>query len=117
MALTPAMTFCYVTGKNTDSSEKGHSAWARVKGATKNALMRLLPNSFMFRSAMMKPTVGQKRVNKYYKYIAWVYYPGRSLFPGSLSTIQELAKAMIYVSTKDSFKHILEVEDTVKLAQ
>ena len=30
----PEMTFCYVTGAGTDSSEQGRIAWARVKGAT-----------------------------------------------------------------------------------
>jgi hypothetical protein len=39
--LNPEMTFCYVTGAGTDSSEQGRTAWARVKGATENALMRL----------------------------------------------------------------------------
>jgi hypothetical protein len=34
------MTFCYITGAGTDSSEHGRIAWARVKGATENALMR-----------------------------------------------------------------------------
>src|SRR5437867_9443975 len=37
--LNPEMTFCYVTGAGTDSSERGRVAWARVKGATENALI------------------------------------------------------------------------------
>ena len=37
--LNPEMTFCYVTGAGTDSSEQGRVAWARVKGATENALI------------------------------------------------------------------------------
>jgi nucleoside-diphosphate-sugar epimerase len=43
--LNPAMVFCYVTGAGTDSSERGHTAWVRVKGATENALIRLFKKS------------------------------------------------------------------------
>ena len=52
--LNPEMTFCYVTGAGTDSSEQGRIAWARVKGATENALMRLFKQSYMFRPGFMK---------------------------------------------------------------
>ena len=47
--LNPEMTFCYVTGAGTDSSEQGRIAWARVKGATENALIRLFKHAYMFR--------------------------------------------------------------------
>jgi hypothetical protein len=57
--LNPEMTFCYVTGAGTDSSEQGRVAWARVKGATENALMRLFKRSYMFRPGFMKATPGQ----------------------------------------------------------
>src|SRR5215475_7065631 len=50
----PEMTFCYVTGKSTDSSEQGRIAWARVKGATENALLRLFRRAYMFRPGLMK---------------------------------------------------------------
>src|ERR1700730_5259974 len=50
----PGMTFCYVTGAGTDSSEHGGIAWARVKGATENGLMRLFINSYMFRPGFLK---------------------------------------------------------------
>jgi uncharacterized protein YbjT (DUF2867 family) len=59
--LNPQMTFCYVTGKSTDSTEQGRLAWARVKGATENALLRLFPNGYMFRPGFMKATEGQQR--------------------------------------------------------
>src|SRR5471032_805043 len=67
--LNPEMTFCYVTGAGTDSSEQGRVAWARVKGATENALLRLFKKSYMFRPGFMKPSPGQKKVKSYYKYI------------------------------------------------
>src|ERR1700744_2355761 len=52
--------FCYVTGAGTDSSEKGRISWARVKGATENALLRMFRRAYMFRPGFMKPTPGQR---------------------------------------------------------
>ena len=60
--LNPELTFCYVTGAGTDSSEQGRIAWARVKGATENALIRLFKQAYMFRPGFMKATPGQKNV-------------------------------------------------------
>src|SRR6185437_7363952 len=79
--INPDMTFCYVTGGGTDSSEQGRVAWARVKGATENALIRLFKNGYMFRPGFMKATPGQKNLLPIYKYLAWMYRPGRALFP------------------------------------
>ena len=72
-----ALTFCYITGAGTDSSEHGRVAWARVKGATENALMRLFKHSYMLRPGFMKPTRGQKNAKGYYKIVAWLYPIGR----------------------------------------
>src|SRR5882724_10528706 len=71
--LNPGMTFCYVTGAGTDSSEQGRVAWARVKGATENALIRLFKQAYMFRPGFMKATPGQKNIKSYYKFFSWLY--------------------------------------------
>jgi hypothetical protein len=113
----PGMTFCYITGKGTDSSEQGRIAWARVKGATENALMRLFKRAYMFRPGLMKATPGQKNLNPWYKYLAWTYPIGRALFPASFCTLQEVARAMINATAKGYPKPILEVEDIVTLAK
>jgi len=113
----PAMTFCYVTGKGTDGSEQGRVGWARVKGATENALLRLFPHAYMFRPAMMKAYPGQKNLNPYYKYFAWIYPIGRALLPSSFCTLQEVGRAMINAATKGYPKRILEVADIVALAK
>ena len=115
--LNPEMAFCYVTGKSTDSSEQGKVAWARVKGATENALMRLFKRAYMFRPGFMKAMPGQKNLNPYYKYFAGVYPIGRSLFPAGFCTLQEVGRAMINAASKGSPKHILEVADIVELAK
>jgi hypothetical protein len=113
----PEMTFCYVTGAGTDSSEHGRTAWARVKGATENALIRLFKQAYMFRPGFMKATPGQKNVKSFYKYIAWIYPIGRALYPAGFCTLQEVGLAMIKAATKGYPKQILEVEDIVKLAK
>jgi hypothetical protein len=115
--LNPEMTFCYVTGASTDSSEHGRIAWARVKGATENALIRLFKQAYMFRPGFMKATPGQKNVKSFYKYIAWIYPIGRALYPAGFCTLQEVGLAMIKAVTKGYPKQILEVEDIVKLAK
>jgi uncharacterized protein YbjT (DUF2867 family) len=115
--LNPEMTFCYVTGAGTDSSEQGRTAWARVKGATENALMRLFKHAYMFRPGFMKATPGQKNVKSYYKPIAWLYPIGRALYPAGFCTLQEVGQAMINAASKGYPKQILEVKDIVQLAK
>jgi uncharacterized protein YbjT (DUF2867 family) len=110
------MTFCYVTGAGTDSSEKGRVAWARVKGATENALIRLFRKSYMFRPGFMKATPGQKNIKSYYTWIAWLYPIGRVLYPSGFCTLQEVGRAMINAANKGYPKQILEVRDIVQLA-
>jgi hypothetical protein len=115
--LNPDMTFCYVTGAGTDSSEKGRIAWARVKGATENALLRLFKNAYMFRPGFMKASSGQKNLKSWYKYIEWLYPLGRKLYPGGFCTLREVGQAMINVAAKGYSKQILEVKDIVALAK
>jgi uncharacterized protein YbjT (DUF2867 family) len=115
--LNPEMTFCYVTGAGTDSSEQGRVAWARVKGATENALLRLFKRAYMFRPAFMKATPGQKNVKGYYTYFAWLYPIGRALYPAGFCTLREVGLAMIQAAGKGYSKQILEVKDIVALAK
>jgi hypothetical protein len=115
--LNPDMTFCYITGAGTDSSEKGRVRWARVKGATENALMGMFKKSFMFRPGFMKATSGQKNLKSFYKYIDWTYPIGRALYPSGFCTLQEVGKAMINAATQGAPKQILEVKDIVQLSK
>jgi uncharacterized protein YbjT (DUF2867 family) len=115
--LNPATTFCYVTGGGTDSTEHGRVAWARIKGATENALLRLLPKAVMFRPGFMKAMPGQKNVQRWYPFIAWLYPIGRAVYPGGFCTLREVALAMINAAVKGSAKRILEVRDIVELAR
>ena len=110
--LNPEMTFCYVSGTATDSTEKGKSMWARVKGKTENDLLKLpFRQAFMFRPGYMHPTPGLRNALKYYKYIGWMYPFLKAVFPGSVSTLAELGQAMLGVTLKGYDKKVLEVRD------
>jgi len=114
--LNPEMTFCYVTGAGTDSTEHGQVMWARVKGATENELLRMFRRAVMFRPAMMKATSGQRNLKGWYRALAWIYPIGRALAPSKFCTLQEVGRAMINAATAGAPRHVLEVRDIVDLA-
>ena len=114
--LAPDMTFTYVSGAGTDSTEHGKTMWARVKGATENELLRLFRRGVMFRPGFMRATPGQKNLKGWYKVIAWMYPIGRRLYPAGFCTLQEVGQAMIAAASTGSSKRVLEVEDIVALA-
>jgi uncharacterized protein YbjT (DUF2867 family) len=114
----PDMTFCYVSGAATDSSEKGKSMWARVKGKTENDLLKLpFKAAYMFRPGYMQPTPGLNNTLKYYKYITWMYPFLKTVFPGSVSTLADLGQAMLGVTLKGYDKKVLEVRDIKAVAK
>ena len=78
--LNPDMAFCYVSGAGTDSSEKGRSMWARVKGKTENDLLKLFSRAYMFRPGYIHPERGA--VSR----TPWVRVAGMVLLAGRLST-------------------------------
>ncbi len=111
------MTFGYVSGARTDSTEKGRSMWARVKGRTENELAELpFEQEFNFRPGYMHPTPGLKNTLPLYKYTSWLYPVVRKLFPNAVSTLAELGQAMIKAAIIGYPKQVLEVKDIVKLA-
>ena len=116
--LNTKMTFCYVSGTGTRSSEKGGQMWARVKGKTENNLMKLsFKQVFAFRPGYMQPTKGLKNTQKYYKYISWTYPFFRITFPGMAGTLAELGQAMINAAIFGYDKQVLEVKDIAALAK
>jgi uncharacterized protein YbjT (DUF2867 family) len=116
--LNSGMTFCYVSGSGTDSSEKGKRMWARVKGKTENKLMQLpFKKAYMFRPGFMKPTEGMKNTLKGYGFFTWMYPALRPLFPNFVCTLKEVGVAMINTVRKGYSKSILEVADIVALAK
>ena len=115
--LNRGMTFCYVSGAGTDSTEKGRAMWARIKGKTENDLMKLpFKKAYMFRPGFMQATPGLKNTQKYYKYFAWLYPILHPIMPNYMCTLKEVGIAMINTVNKDCPKSILEVKDIVELA-
>jgi len=111
------MTFIYVSGAGTDSTEKGRSMWARVKGRTENALMRLaFRKVHNFRPGVMKPVAGQKHTLAAYKYVGWMFPFIKLVFPNTASTLSQVAHAMIICATTNVDKPIMEVSDINRLA-
>ena len=117
LRLNPDLVFCYVTGAGTDSSERGRSHWARTKGRTENALLRLpFRAAYMFRPGFMRATSGQRNVLNMYKYVDWLYPVFRKLTTTYVSTMEEVGVAMLTAVKKGYPKPVLEVRDIVALA-
>ena len=113
--LNRSMIFCYVSGVGTDSTEKGRSMWARVKGKTENDLMKLpFKAAYMFRPGYIQPTKGLKNTYKIYKVISPLYPILRLLFSKYMVTLEELGKAMINVTLYGTEKKILECRNIVQ---
>lgn len=110
--LNPQMTFCYISGAGTDSSEKGRQMWARVKGKTENDLMRLpFKKVYNFRPGVLQPTEGLKNTLKYYHWFGWLLPVIKLFAPKYISSLKELGQAMITAATKGYKKLVLEVSD------
>jgi uncharacterized protein YbjT (DUF2867 family) len=114
--LNPAMTFIYVSGAGTDSSERGRIMWARVKGKTENALLRLpFKSAYMFRPGIIEPLHEAKSRTPLYNLF---YTLGRPLFPvirfafpDRIVTTEQVGRAMLAVARHGFPKQILEIKD------
>jgi hypothetical protein len=108
----PDMTFVYVSGAKTDSTEAGKIMWARVKGKTENTLAKMpFKKVFNFRPGFMKLTPGQIHALTLYKYLFWLYPILKVVYPNGTSTLQQVGRAMINCLIKENHKVIMEVKD------
>jgi len=116
--LNSNMTFCYISGAGTDTSEKGRSMWARVKGKTENDLMKLpFKQALAFRPGIMHPTPGMKNTLALYKYFAWIWYLGRPFSPSVFLRLSEVGTAMVNAALHGSEKKVLEAKDIYALSR
>ena len=111
-----ASTFCYVSGQGTDSSEQGRAMWARVKGRTENDLLKLpFKAAFMFRPGLIQPLHGVRSktawVDTIYTLISPLMSLTAHLAPNSVTTTEQVGRAMIGVAERGYPKPIMEVED------
>lgn len=119
--LNPQMTFNYVSGVGTDSTEKGRMMWARVKGKTENDLLKIgFKQAYMFRPGAIIPQRGIKSRTKAYQfmydYFMWLVKAIKVISPDSVVTTTQIGKAMINTVLKDYDKKVLVPKDILKLA-
>jgi uncharacterized protein YbjT (DUF2867 family) len=119
--LNPGMTFIYVSGAGTDSSESGRVMWARIKGKTENAILRLpFKASYMFRPGFIQPLHGIKSKTKSYQLVYAITAPVlpmlKAIFPRHIATTEEIGRAMLNVARHGFPKSILEAGDIIQVA-
>lgn len=105
LALNPEMTFCYVSGTGTDSTEKGRSMWARVKGKTENDLLKMpFKSVYMFRPGYIQPMKGVRSKVGWYQALYTVFKPLypvlKKLWPKYVTSTVQVGLAMINVTLK-----------------
>ena len=118
--LNPAMTFIYVSGAGTDRTEAGRIMWARVKGKTENALLRLpFKAVYLFRPAGIRPLHGitsRTRAYRIFYALAWPILPLLTwAFPGFMTTTEGIGRAMLKAARAGAPKAVLESRDINEL--
>jgi uncharacterized protein YbjT (DUF2867 family) len=113
--LNPKLTFCYVSGEGTDSTERGRFMWARVKGKAEYHLLRMPFKAYMFRPGLIQPLTGVRSKTKLYRAFYILLGPLfpllKRLFPNHVTTAENIGRAMILVVANGYFKRVLENTD------
>jgi hypothetical protein len=118
--LNPNMTFIFVSGAGTDSTERGGTMWARVKGATENELLRMpFKAAYMFRPGAIRPLHGIRSKTASYRIAYLLMAPVLPLLqrvlPGLITTTEQLGRAMLHAARSGAPKRILETQDINQL--
>jgi uncharacterized protein YbjT (DUF2867 family) len=114
--LNPQMTFLYISGAGTDSTERGRSMWARVKGKTENDLLKLpFRAAYMFRPGVIQPLHGIRSKTRLYQTFYTILNPIlpllKSAFPQYITTTEQLGRAMLRVAKQGFPEPVLESKD------
>ena len=122
LEVNPEITFTYVSGQGTDSSEKGRQMWARVKGKTENDLLNLgFKQAFMYRPGGIIPLRGIKSSTKlyqfFYDYFMWLLKLIKAMAPNSVVNTSQIGLSMIYVSRNGYEKLILDPVDIIRTSE
>jgi uncharacterized protein YbjT (DUF2867 family) len=118
--LNPGMTFVYVSGAGTDSSEQGRVSWARVKGKTENALLALpFKAAYMFRPGVIQPLDGIQAktasVRMFYSLTRPILPLLRRMFPAHILSTAQIGRAMLIAAGSGAPKRVLEARDLYAL--
>jgi uncharacterized protein YbjT (DUF2867 family) len=121
VAANPRMTFCYLSGQGTDSTERGRSMWARVKGKTENALLALpFKAAYMLRPGFIQPLRGVRSRTKlyqaFYSALGFLLPLLRRLAPDQITTTVNVGRALIRLAAEGDGKQILLAADINRLA-
>jgi uncharacterized protein YbjT (DUF2867 family) len=113
---SPGLTFLFISGAGTDSTEKGRAMWARVKGKTENALLRMpFKAAYMLRPGMIQPLHGITSRTKLYRVlysVMGVLFPiARAVAPAHMLTTESLGRAMLAIAKRGAPKTVLESPD------
>jgi uncharacterized protein YbjT (DUF2867 family) len=120
--LNPGITFIYVSGASTDSTERGRMMWARVKGKTENALLQMpFKAAYMFRPGYIQPLHGIRTKTKwygaFYAMMGPLYPIWKLLFPKYVTTTECIGRAMLNVAMRGGPKSVLESQDINAISQ
>lgn len=121
-SINPQMTFTYVSGMGTDSTEKGKVMWARVKGKTENDLLHLgFKQAFMYRPGAIIPKRSITPSGKLYKnlifFIKWLLYVYKAIAPKSVVNTTQIGLSMIQVSLNGYSKLVLDPSDILSTSK
>ena len=121
LAVNPGLTFCYVSGEGTDSSERGRFMWARVKGKTENDLLALPFNAYAFRPGFIQPLKGIRSKTRLYQAFYDLFGPVlpllKRLLPAHVTTTVNMGRAMIAVAAEGYATRVLENPDINRLGE
>ncbi|MBI4819635.1 MAG: epimerase [Deltaproteobacteria bacterium] len=112
----PGMTFVFVSGAGTDSTERGRTMWARVKGRAENDLAKL-PFKLVvsFRPAFIQPKHGivsrTRAYRAFYAVMSPLYPLFKSLAPRYVTTTEIVGQAMLKVAREGTDRRIFENAD------
>lgn len=120
--MNPELTFNYVSGMGTDSTEKGRVMWARVKGGTENDLIKMgFRQAYMFRPGIILPRRGVKSGTRlyrlFYTYFLWLLKFVKILAPNSIVDTTQFGLAMINTVSRGYKKNILDPKDILLLSE
>jgi uncharacterized protein YbjT (DUF2867 family) len=118
---SPGLTFVFVSGRGTDSTEKGPIMWARVKGAAENVVLEAgFKAVYLFRPGIIQPMHGARSRTAAYRFLYVVLTPLvwllKAVTPGSITTTERVGVAMLEAARRGAPKTILENADINALA-
>jgi hypothetical protein len=121
LAANPSGTFCYISGAGADSSERGRTMWARVKGRTENALLGLgFSRVYLLRPGFIQPVKGVRSKTAWYQAFYTAVAPLSPLlrlaFPGLATTTAALGRALIQLAVTGFSRPIVTTRDINRLA-